>query len=178
MAPRPIFNATIGAFFRDLRESRGLRLRQAALIASQREIPLLSASKLSNLETGRIKHVTPEVLQSLAALYDVDYSELAARYSSLRFTTAAPPAERSPLPRIAPPPLPLKIARAAASLEVMEEAVREPILALIRETVARLSRRPSPARIAALAGGSAQEAAPTPRRVRRPLAQAGRNQAE
>lgn len=165
MAPRPVFNATIGAFFRQLREGRGLQLRQAALIAAQRQIPALSPSKLSNLETGKVKNVKPEVLQSLAALYEMDYADLASRYSALKFTQETSPAvPHSRVPRLAPRPLPLKIARAAAALEVMDDRVREPILGLIRETVARLRRQPSPARIAELARGLAPEATSMPPR--------------
>jgi transcriptional regulator with XRE-family HTH domain len=76
VGPRPVFFEELGAFFRALREDRGLGLRQAAEIAKGRGLSAVTRQALFALEKGRTKDADPDVLRGVAELYGTEYALL------------------------------------------------------------------------------------------------------
>jgi transcriptional regulator with XRE-family HTH domain len=68
----------LGAFFRALRERRGIGLRQAADLARRRRLSILNLNSLGALERGKTKNPQPALLRELATLYEMTYEELVA----------------------------------------------------------------------------------------------------
>ena len=72
----PVFyEGKLGQYFRDLRESHGWSLRQAALIADQRRLPVRLGA-LRWLEGGLTKNPEPELLRALSSLYGEPYGNI------------------------------------------------------------------------------------------------------
>lgn len=82
MAERPVFHSDLGTHLVRLREARGYGQRQAADIAARKGLEALSHQVIHRLEHGKVKHPDPEVLRQVAALYEVDYEDLARRFFS------------------------------------------------------------------------------------------------
>jgi transcriptional regulator with XRE-family HTH domain len=57
----------LGAYLRELRELRGLKLREVE------EASGVSNAYLSQIETGKITRPSPRILHKLASVYDVGY---------------------------------------------------------------------------------------------------------
>lgn len=85
MVKRPVFHPEVGAFFRALREEHGWNQRQAASIAERKGLTALTRQVLLRLEAGKTKNPEPVVIRALAALYDVPYEGLVARWVEHRF---------------------------------------------------------------------------------------------
>ena len=85
---RPVFHPEIGKFFADMRAAKGWSQRQAADIAKRRKIPHITSNVLWRLEGGKIKHPDAEVLQSIAALYELPYRDIAAWFVELQYGVA------------------------------------------------------------------------------------------
>jgi hypothetical protein len=83
---RPVFHPELGKFFRGLRETNtAWGQRQAARIAAGKKFRVLNANSLGALERGAIKNPEPELLQEVAALYGVAYSEVAGQFLAHRY---------------------------------------------------------------------------------------------
>lgn len=75
----------IGSLFRELRTEAGWGLRQAARIAEEKGLRLLTMNSLGFLERGVTKNPDPELLREVAALYKVSYAPLAAKFAAMRY---------------------------------------------------------------------------------------------
>lgn len=82
---RPVFHESLGQFFVSLREAKGWGQRQAASIAERNKLPGLTRQVMWRLEAGKTKNAEPDVLRSLALLYEVPYQDLVARWVKVRF---------------------------------------------------------------------------------------------
>jgi transcriptional regulator with XRE-family HTH domain len=85
MPRRPVFYPELGAFFLALREERGWNQSEAASLASRRQLSALTRQVLLRLEKGKTKNPEPDVLRDLAALYEVPYDDLVARWVNARY---------------------------------------------------------------------------------------------
>lgn len=65
-------SSPLGLMLADLRRAKGLSLRQV----EEATAPSISNAYLSQLETGKIKKPSPNVLHSLAGVYSVPYETL------------------------------------------------------------------------------------------------------
>lgn len=65
-------NNALGQYLSDLREAKGLKLRQVEE-ATNKEV---SNAYLSQLENGKIKKPSPNILYSLASVYGANYESL------------------------------------------------------------------------------------------------------
>jgi transcriptional regulator with XRE-family HTH domain len=63
---------TLGQYLASIREDRGFTLREVEE-ATNKEV---SNAYLSQIETGKIQQPSPNVLHSLADIYDIDYTQL------------------------------------------------------------------------------------------------------
>lgn len=84
---KPVLAEDVGLFFRELRENRKLKLRQVVRIAEDRKPPLsvVTINTLGSIERGETKHADPELLQALATLYRIPYTELVAGYVGRKY---------------------------------------------------------------------------------------------
>jgi transcriptional regulator with XRE-family HTH domain len=82
---RRVFTKEIGDYFVALREARGWGQSHAADLAARRRLGGISYQTLRGIEEGTTKHIDPETLRALAALYDRPYEEVATRYVALRY---------------------------------------------------------------------------------------------
>lgn len=85
MASRPVFLPELGQFFQQLREQKGWKQAYAGSLAERRGLSGLSRQVLLRLEAGRTKNPEPNVLRSIATLYQVPYEELLARFWQARY---------------------------------------------------------------------------------------------
>lgn len=102
MAARPVFNATLGEYFAELRLAHNWTQRQATAIAFNRKIAGISKQTIWRIEKGKIKHPEADALRGLAALYGVSYEELVVRCVEAQYGVKLVPAtaaERKSLPR-------------------------------------------------------------------------------
>lgn len=92
-AERPVFHKELGTYFRGIRESRRLKLRQAAMLASERGLTHLTKNVLHNLEHGLTKDIEPDVLRDISKLYSCNYDALVERVVADRYGVpgATPP---------------------------------------------------------------------------------------
>lgn len=88
MSARPVYHPGLGEFFKGLREKRGWTHSEAAQFADRRQLRPLSRQVILRLEVGKTKNPEPEVLRSLAALYDVPHEELLAKFWEARYGVA------------------------------------------------------------------------------------------
>lgn len=90
VAKRPIFHPELGAFLRDLRETKYASLRQAEFYAEQRGFKRLKRGVLAALETGATKNPDPGVLREFAALCGLAYEDLVTRMVVAQYQVALP----------------------------------------------------------------------------------------
>lgn len=77
MSERPVFHADLGERLRSRRaDELGWSLRRAARTAKERQLPAVTAGALQLLEKGRIRVPERELLQQVAALYGLSYTDL------------------------------------------------------------------------------------------------------
>lgn len=86
---RPVFHGRLGAELKQMRESRGWSLSQVVDLARRRRLTGLSPQQLRYLEEGRTKHPEADALQAVAAIYNLKYEELVARFVQVSYGTAA-----------------------------------------------------------------------------------------
>lgn len=89
MPGRPVFHPEIGLFFKGLREKRGWTQRQAEDIAARRNLASLTRQVLWRLESGKVKNIEPDVLRDAATLYELPYTQVAARFIADRYGLAS-----------------------------------------------------------------------------------------
>lgn len=84
---------TLGQFLASIREDRGLKLREVET-ATNREV---SNAYLSQIENGKIKKPSPNILHVLSRVYKVDYEQLMqmAGYAVTSKNSAKKPARNS-----------------------------------------------------------------------------------
>ena len=87
----------MGRYFRGLRETRRLGLRQAVTLAQGRGLTAVTLNSLGFLERGAIKNPEPELLRDLASLYGEPYSTIVQRVVEFRygFSFTSDPARQS-----------------------------------------------------------------------------------
>ena len=64
--------STLGHHLAAIRNERGFSLRQVEELSNG----LVSNAYLSQIETGRVRHPSPNILHSLAEVYKADYEQL------------------------------------------------------------------------------------------------------
>jgi len=69
---RPATLPSLGQYLASIREDRGMKLREVES-ATKREV---SNAYLSQIENGKIKKPSPNVLHSLAVVYKINYEQL------------------------------------------------------------------------------------------------------
>jgi hypothetical protein len=74
---RPVFHKDLGDFLKGVREHRGWSLQQAVNVAAGKKLPALTWNKLRLIEAGKTKLPDPDVLRAVAAIYGLNYLELA-----------------------------------------------------------------------------------------------------
>jgi transcriptional regulator with XRE-family HTH domain len=94
---RPVFYAEFGGTLKTLREDRKWTMRQAAELARQKGVPEVTRQILFRLERGQVKNPEPEVLRGLAALYNLEYEALGAKFAALRYGLGQGSFSRKPL---------------------------------------------------------------------------------
>jgi transcriptional regulator with XRE-family HTH domain len=103
---RAPFYKELGKYFRGLRDAKGWGLNEAASIAARRGYTVLSASHLSDLENGKIKHPSREAIRQLAVLYGAPHDQVVWRVACEVYEVAGG-AEQPP--RLAPTASPLQL---------------------------------------------------------------------
>ncbi|MCF6122090.1 XRE family transcriptional regulator [Mesorhizobium sp. M7A.F.Ca.CA.001.07.2.1] len=85
--------ASLGQYLASIREDRGMKLREVET-ATKREV---SNAYLSQIENGKIKKPSPNVLHVLAQVYRINYEQLMqmAGYAVTSKTSAHKPARNS-----------------------------------------------------------------------------------
>jgi hypothetical protein len=87
---RPVFHPELGKFFEGLRDARKWSLRGTASLAERRGLnPPLTYQVLFRLEAGQIKNPEPDVLRAIAALYELGYEHVVARFVEQRYAIAS-----------------------------------------------------------------------------------------
>jgi transcriptional regulator with XRE-family HTH domain len=88
--------STYGEYFKALREAKGLTLREVEKLTE------ISNAYLSQLESGKIKQPSPNILSKLAGFYDVSYNNLMEKvgYPKLNSETNLASADTSVRARI------------------------------------------------------------------------------
>lgn len=89
------YNEALGAFWRDLRKAKKLKLRQAAQIAANRDIPGFTKSTIEGLEKGT-HDPSPEAISGAALIYGEDYGWLVSEISRLKYGTEPVPRPEIP----------------------------------------------------------------------------------
>ncbi len=77
--------ASFGVFVRELREQRGLGLRQAVTLARARGQHELTLNRLGDIERGKTKNLEPEWLRDLADFYEMTYAAMLQEYVVRRY---------------------------------------------------------------------------------------------
>lgn len=73
----------VGSYLAELRQSRGYSLRQV----EEKTKRAVSNAYLSQLEHGKVKQPSPNVLYSLATAYDVEYDTLMSKAGYASFSS-------------------------------------------------------------------------------------------
>lgn len=74
--PRPVFHTALGRFFEELRTARQWGQSEAVSIAQRRGLKRLTRQVLIRLEKGATKNPSREVLEDIAALYNLNYADV------------------------------------------------------------------------------------------------------
>lgn len=90
--------SAFGQYLTELRKAADLSLDEVVALAKRRKTGQVSKSALSLYERGEIKNPNPEMLQALAAIYQVPFEELAQKWFNQRFSFAATSESKLTLP--------------------------------------------------------------------------------
>jgi transcriptional regulator with XRE-family HTH domain len=118
---RPVFHKEIGAWLANLRNGRGLSLRQVE-IASKGKI---SKATLTSLELGRIKNPDEDMLRELARIYGAEYSAIALRFVEANYGRDLVPSSHVEDPTDDPVATRMELERLKALVAQYETEARE-----------------------------------------------------
>lgn len=85
MRDRPVFWPQLATFFTNLRVEKRWGQRQAAKIAENRGLTILSRQQLLRLEKGQTKDPDADVLRAVASLYELPYEEVVRRLAVAKY---------------------------------------------------------------------------------------------